>query len=262
MNRPVWKPLAATVLTIALAGCATGRAQRAPTDDRKGPRPYDQVVTAKAVSDSGLFIVHRIDDKLLYEIPPGELARPFLWVARIARAQTGTGYGGQKLNSRVVRWERVGERVLLRNELYEIAADSTDPIYTAVENARLAPVLRSFPIEAFGEGEAPVVDVTKLFTTDVPELSPRQRLRAKKLDEERSLIERALSFPDNVEVEAMLTYEADPDSVPVGGGFDRPTLGTVSVVMHHSMVRLPQDPMEPRLWDNRVGFFSVEQIDY
>lgn len=56
--------------------------------------------------------------------------------------------------------------------MYEIAADSTDPIYTAVQNARLAPVLASFPVKAIGATGAPVVDVTELFTTDIPEFSP------------------------------------------------------------------------------------------
>ena len=255
-------PLLAALLA---AGCAAGRAQQErpsgqATDD--GVKPYDRVVTADAVTDTGLFRIHRIDEKLLYEIPPDALDEPFLWVARIARAQTGTGYGGQKLNSRVVRWERVGDRVLLRNEMYEIVADTTDPIYRAVEGARLAPILASFDVTAEGEGGAPVIDVTKLFTTDIPEFSPKERLGARKLDEERSIVESAKSFPDNVEVEAMLTFEADPDSVPTRGGFFGTTLGTISALMHHSMVRLPEDPMEPRLWDERVGFFSVEQVDY
>lgn len=263
---------AGPALCVALAAllmasaCASGRAQQErPSGQSRddGIEPYGKVVTSKAVTDTGLFLVHRIDETLLYEIPTGELDQPFLWVARIARAQTGTGYGGQKLDSRVVRWERVGDRVLLRNELYEIAADSTDPIYTAVENARLAPVLASFPVKAVGEGNAPVIEVTELFTTDVPEFSPRRRLGAKSLDEDRSIIESARSFPDNVEVQALLTFEADPDSVPgSGGGFFGSTLGTISALMNHSMVRLPADPMQPRLWDERVGFFSVEQVDY
>jgi len=258
-------------LVALLAGCATLGVGRAPSggaagqEDSKSPgvRPYQEVVTAEAVSDSGLFLVHRIGERVLYEVPPAELGRPLLWVATIARAQTGTAYGGQTLRGRVVHWERRGSRVLLRNEMHEIVADTAQPIYRAVEASRFAPVIMSFSVEAFGPDSAPVIDVTKLFTTDVAEFSPRQRLRAKKLDESRSLVERTVSFPRNIETEAMLTFEAEPDSVPVeGGGLNRPVLGTVSVVMHHSMVKLPEDPMESRLWDSRVGFFSIEQIDY
>ena len=38
--------------------------------------------------------------------------------------------------------------------------------------------------------------------------------------------------------------------------------GSATVLLHHSMVRLPDEPMTPRLFDERVGYFSVRQIDY
>jgi hypothetical protein len=139
--------------------------------------------------------------------------------------------------------------------MFEIAADSTLPIYQAVEATRFAPVIRAFPIEAFGPDSAAVVDVTGLFTSDVAEISPKERLEADKLDEDRSLVEGVRSFPDNIEVDALLTFEAE--EVPEDNG-----LGTISVLMHHSMVRLPDEPMRPRLCDDRVGFFSIESVDY
>src|SRR5262245_1817322 len=59
------------------------------------PRPYDQVVTKEAKSDEGVFTVHRIRDRVLYEIPPKELDKEFLWVTQIAKTTLGAGYGGQ-----------------------------------------------------------------------------------------------------------------------------------------------------------------------
>jgi hypothetical protein len=38
--------------------------------------------------------------------------------------------------------------------------------------------------------------------------------------------------------------------------------GSATVVLHHSMVKLPEHPMTPRLFDERVGYFSVRQMDY
>ena len=43
-------------------------------------RPYERVITAEAKSDEGVFTVHRIDEKLYYEIPPSQLNVEFLWV--------------------------------------------------------------------------------------------------------------------------------------------------------------------------------------
>src|SRR2546423_6829710 len=46
-------------------------------------QPYDRVVTKEAKSDEGIFTVHRIKDRLYYEIPKEQLGREFLWVSQI-----------------------------------------------------------------------------------------------------------------------------------------------------------------------------------
>lgn len=227
-------------------------------------KPYDEVVTEEAVTDSGLFVVHRVEEKLYYEIPRSELGRVALWVSRIAKARHGTGYGGLKTASRVVRWEyRPREQaVLLRNVSYEIVADSSEPIYRSVQAASFEPVIASFDVETFGPDSTPVVDVTELFTTDVPEFSPKEMIGANSLDTNRTFLEEVLVFPENIEVRSLMTYRGgddDEDGNPFfGGGPAR----TISLVMHHSMVRLPEEPMRPRLADERVGFFQVQQYDY
>ena len=37
---------------------------------------------------------------------------------------------------------------------------------------------------------------------------------------------------------------------------------TATVVLHHSMVKLPEKPMMPRLFDDRVGYFTTRTMDY
>jgi hypothetical protein len=77
------------------------------------PRPYEQVITKEAKSDTGVFTVHRIRDRVYYEIPASELGKEFLWVSQIARNTLGAGTGGQAVSDRVVKWERLNNRVLL-----------------------------------------------------------------------------------------------------------------------------------------------------
>ena len=120
-------------------------------EDTEGIQPYDEVITDEAVSDEGVFLVHQIDDSYYYEIPESEFGREFLWVARIARTIAGQGYGGQKFDTRVVRWERRGERVFLRNVSYEIVADESLPIAQAVGAANNDTILMAFDIAALGE---------------------------------------------------------------------------------------------------------------
>jgi len=157
----------------------------------------------------------------------------------------------------VVRWERMGNRVLLRSKRYGIVADSSTRVSRAVRLSTVQPVLMSFEVAAFSPRDSNlVIEVTKLFTTDVPELNARRVYRLRRLDSSRSLIASARSFPTNIEVRALQTFEND--SVPGG---DR-GLGTASFEMHYSMVLLPQRPMARRLCDNRVGFFAIRQVDY
>jgi hypothetical protein len=105
-----------------------------------------------------------------------------------------------------------------------------------------------------------VIEVTKLFEKDVPAISGlstrlRDRLKVRRLDDARSFIDFARSYPLNVDVRHTLTFEAaEPPA-------DSHT-GTVSVQMHQTMVLLPEQPMRPRLADPRVGWITVEQIDF
>ncbi len=224
------------------------------------PRPYDQVITRDAKSDEGIFTVHRIRERLFYEIPRKELDKEFLWVTQIAKTTLGAGYGGQALGNRVVRWNRVNNRVFLRSISYDVVANETDPIARAVAAANTETILMAFDVEAIGPDNSVVIDVTRLFTTDVPEFSARTRLGARGMDGQRSYLEKAVSFPENIEVEATHTYTAPTDAgVPGQRGAIR---GTATVVMHFSMVKLPDKPMTPRLFDDRVGYFSVRMLDY
>ncbi|HEY6805977.1 MAG TPA: zinc-dependent metalloprotease [Pyrinomonadaceae bacterium] len=240
------------------------------------PRPYERVITKDAKSDEGVFTVHTIKDKVYYEIPKSELNKEFLWVSQIARTTLGVGYGGQAAGNRVVRWERRGNRIFLRNVDYDVVADPKLPVSRAVQAANNDTIIMAFNIEAFGKDESAVIDVTRLFTTEVTEFSARTRLRARGFDATRSFIEKTKSFPTNIEVEASQTYTSPPDANPgAGGGGGGPQgpprvgmaqgmrAGTnATVVMHYSMVKLPEKPMMPRLFDERVGYFTVRQTDY
>src|SRR6476620_8375075 len=180
-----------------------GRGGRAPEPQI---RPFDRVITKDAKSDDGVFTIHRIKDRLYYEIPKAALGKEFLWVSQIAKTTLGAGYGGQAVGNRVVRWERRGDRILLRSVSYDVVADASTPIARAVKDANYDSILMAFNIEALGKDDAAVIDVTRLFTTDVPEFSGRTRVRARTFDASRSFVERAVSCPENVEVEAIQTY--------------------------------------------------------
>ncbi len=261
-----------TILSVAsallLVGCAPRRAPDAPAPEaaarteEKGLKPYAKVITDDAVSDSGLFLVHRVDEKFYYELPDSLLGRDMLLISRIAQVPSGMGgfmHGGVKVAERVVRWERNGDKILLRVVSYRAVADDTLPVYRSVQVNTFTPIIQAFKIETQSPSDsAPVIEVTDLFTKDVPALSGlsqsmRERYKVRRLDESRTYIDYAHSYPLNVDVRHTMTFEASAPPTAVGA---------ISLQMHQSMVLLPDRPMRRRLADRRVGWFTIEQIDF
>ena len=239
---------------------ASGR--QAPQEP-SAPRPYNQVITAQASTDSGVFIIHRISDKLYYEIPRRMLGREFLLVVNRRGTIRGVGYAGEQIAARAVRWERLGNRVLLRMISYAMRADSSLPVARAVDLSNTAPIIKAFDVAAWSPKDSnAVIEVSSLFTTDVSEFNVRQLgVRVRRFDPSRSFVDRARSFPINVEVTALQTFEVDSLPPAPGAPADR-TLNSMTIPTNFSMVLLPDHPMMPRLCDNRVGFFSVSYEDY
>jgi hypothetical protein len=212
-----------------------------------------------------MFKTHRIGSRLYFEIPRSQLNRDMLLVTRISRTRVNAGYGGQTVGPRrVVRWERRDNRVYFRNISFETVADSTQPIFQAVRNSNTDVIIAAFNVEAYGPDSAAVIDVSRMYVAPPTEMGPGNQYRGNP-DAQRSYIERVLSFPQNVDVEATLTIPAPP--TPAGAAqqqnpFQQAASGTSTIGMYWSMVRLPDRPMMPRLADKRIGFFSLQQLDY
>jgi hypothetical protein len=60
------------------------------------PQPYERVITKDAKSKKGLFTVHQIGERFLYEIPKAELNTQYLWNTQISKTTVGVGYGERK----------------------------------------------------------------------------------------------------------------------------------------------------------------------
>lgn len=222
-------------------------------------RPYAEVVPPSAETRSGLFDVHQVDGRLLFEIPDSLFGRDMMLMSRMARTQAGFSQGGAHMApNMVVRWERRGDRVYLRAISHQTTADDGSTLHIAVENSNFSPILQGLDILAEGSGSS-VIDVTDMYLGDVPAFSlPRQQrssLGVRSYDRGRSWLEWARSFPINVELRLVRTYNADQPPSNARGG-------TLSFEVNHSMILLPEEPMMPRLYDERVGFSSIAQTNY
>ena len=229
-------------------------------DKKKKEKTYSEIIDDSYKTDEGLFKVHSKKDKFLYEISSDLLGKEMLMVTRIAKTANGIGYGGQKINSQVLRWQKKHDKILLRIVSYENVASDTLPISKSVKNSNFEPVLYSFDIKTYNPSDSSVViDVAPLFTTDVKALGfpqyRRKSLKITSLDKKRSFIESIKSFPINIEARSVLTYNSsEPPSLR--------NSQTISLEINNSMLLLPENKMQPRLRDQRVGFFSQSQTDY
>ncbi|MEO0337911.1 MAG: zinc-dependent metalloprotease [Bacteroidota bacterium] len=269
------KRITFTLLSLSLLFSIPGIAQKpdaAKSDTtktekkKKSPfKDYEKVITENANSDDGLFTIHMVDDKLFYEIPNEHLGKEMLWISRIVQLPSGYGGGytnaGSKTQQQVVRWQRKGKKVLLRIVSYNAVADEEDPISQSVLYNNFEPIMYGFDIKAIGpDSNSVVIDATSLFTNDVKAISGlstnnRRIYKVSRLDSKLTMIDTAKSFPINIEVKHTLTYNAsEPPS--------NAQAGNLSMQMNQSMILLPEDKMMPRLFDERVGWFTTSQIDY
>ena len=243
---------------------AGAQSQRPTTPVEAEPKPYDKVITSEFKTQAGLFKVHQHKGKLYFEIPKADLGKELLLVATAVKTPAGVDHAGKEVNDEVVRWTLKENKVHLAQVSHAVVSDPSKPIAAAVANSNQDAILMSFPVEAFAKDGSPVIEVSKLFTSEVGEFSARPILNAQALDASRSFVEQAKAFPGNVLVDAVQTYSipAAPQGRPAVPGMPSqpPKSGTVKVA--YSFVALPDKPMLPRLMDDRVGFFSVRNVDY
>lgn len=267
-----FKKISILLLTIFLVhSCAisiettSSKKSKAPVAEKPKPKkgdlkPYDEIITEDAVSDSGLFTVHKIDADFFYEIPDSLFDKEMLMVTRISKTASGIGFGGGKQNTQVLRWQKNNKKVLLRVVSYEVFAADSLPVYQAVVNSNFEPVLYTFPVETISkDSTATVINVTELFDKDVKALGlpsyRRKQYKVTRLESNKSFIESIKSYPKNIEARHVKTYAAS--NAPSNS-----STGAISIEINNSMILLPENPMKRRYFDERVGWFTRGQVDY
>ena len=231
---------------------------------KKGSQ-YVDYVNKNTKTDKGLFSVHELNNKFYYEIPDTLLNKDLLLVTRLKDIPAGLGGGyvnaGTKINTQVVVWEKFKTKILLKVKSYAAIAKDSLPIYKSVKSNNLEPIIYAFDAKLKNpDSTATLIEVTKFLSTDVKAISGlptslRKRYKVKRLDASRSFINSIKSYPKNIEVVQDFTFDADaPPS--------NKTTNTITIMVNQSMIMLPEQPMIPRLFDKRVGYFTVNTIDY
>ncbi|WP_203969959.1 zinc-dependent metalloprotease [Capnocytophaga stomatis] len=226
------------------------------------PKGFDAVIPKTAKTTQGLFTVHKVNDKYFYQIPDSLLGKEMLMVTRISKTATGIGFGGEEANNQVIRWEKKDKKILVRMVSHSIIASDSLPIYEAVINSNVEPILASFDIKTRGKDSiSSVIEINELFEKDTKPFGLsehyRKQYKVGGLDTKRSFIERVKTFPKNIEVRSIKTYNATEPPARTSR-----IAGIVTVEINNSMILLPENPMKRRYFDERVGWFTTSQTDY
>ncbi len=183
----------------------------------------------------------------------------------------GLDRGALRGGTQIVKFERVGRRVMMVQPNYRFRALTDNPAEArAVTDAFARSILWGFTAEAETDGRV-LVDLTGFLVRDAVNAGQSMRPGTYRLDQSRSSIymEMTDAFPTNTELEVELTFTRQPGGGGGGGGGALEGVGSVAasgeaatIRLHHSFVALPDDGYETRAYDPRAGFGSVTFQDY
>lgn len=246
--------------------CATSQQTTSPPSqgDTKSSNGYSSIITDKAHSSEGVLEVHFVGEKVYYEIPDSLLNRDFLMVSRVAAVPSnffGFVSSGSKTAEQVISFEKVRDKVHIRQRSYSSVAPDSLPIARSVMANNYEPIIATFDVKAIGpDSSSTVIEVNSFFESDVQAISGlptylRNMYQFRRFDASRSYIDTVRTFPQNVEARHVMTYEVlNPPSGQ--------NTNTLSLLMNQSMILLPKEPMRPRHFDYRVGWFTINQLDF
>ena len=212
------------------------------------------------------FYYEESTDKIYLEVE--KLNKEFLYINSLASGVGSNDIGldrGQLGNERLVYFKKAGNKLLLIQPNLKYRANTNNALERkSIEQAFAKSVLFGFKILSKKEGKY-IVDFTPFLMEDTHGVANRLKRKKEgtyKLDASKSALdlERTKAFSKNVEFEALLTYKGKPTGRNLRGV--TPTASLVSVVQHHSFIKLPDSKYKPRVFDTRSGAISMSYLDY
>jgi len=229
---------------------------------------YSQSITENFKTYNGFFNFYYDDssDKIYLEI--SDLDKEFLYISSLSSGLGSNDIGldrGQLGNERLVKFSKYGDKILLIQPNLRYRAVSENKLEKrSVEQAFAKSVIYGFKIAEQKDNKY-IVDFTSFLMEDRHGVAKRlknSKQGSYKVDKGKSAIEleRTKAFPENVEFEALLTFSGDAKGRLVSSVSPDPD--RISVIQHHSFIKLPDGNYNPREFDVRSGAISISFMDY
>ena len=253
---------------LAICTIAVAQPGRKPAEEPKNDKPEEKKVELK-VTPGMVGVAHNEND-WYFDVPDSLLGRRMLAVTRFVSITAGAGqYGGEEVNEKMIYWEKASNgNLLLRADVLSIQADEDQAIRKAVDISSENPIVASFKPEKDAPEGVTRIKANSLFEGDLQvfSLSPgdKRSFNLGGVKADASFINSIRTYPINTEVTVTKTfnYNAPTGGGPAAGGQQARNLpagreaGTVTMVLNTSIVLLPEEPMQQRWFDPRVGFFA------
>ena len=225
-------------------------------------KTIDSLTVDMKISEGLITTYSNEKNDLFFEISKNLLGKELLVVTRFAQLPANySGYlnAGSKTAEHVVQFEKNGTKILLKEVSYTNIAEDEDPISVSVKENNFKPILGAFEIKN-SEKDKYLIDITSYFMSDSPGFNiirsyEKTNYKIGSVDKKRSFIDSARSFPQNTEILHTLTFSA-------GKAPRENRTNTFSFQINHSIIALPENPMKIRYEDERVGWFTIEKINY
>jgi hypothetical protein len=241
--------------------------QKLKQPTQRGPepkyKPWGKVVTSEHKKSEGLLTIYTKQEEMLLEISTDQLDKPFL--AALSLSQ-GIGsnfvYGGLPIDDIMFDFHRDIDHVQLRRLSTNFRADGNEPLQRALALTFSESILESFPIKA-EKGDKVVIDVRDFFLSDTAGMSMwlgatlNQPVRP---DGKKAYVASFKNYPTNTEIDTRLTYS--PSRVESLNLPNVPDARNIQIGVAWSIIQLPEDPMMPRIADDRVGYFTTTFKDF
>ncbi|WP_195663866.1 zinc-dependent metalloprotease [Bacteroides congonensis] len=226
-------------------------------DTVKKETAYEKLLKDGGSECEGMFTVRHIKDDWYFEVPDSMLGQLLLVVTRFKAVPQGFKMlSGEEVNRSVVYWEQHNDKTLfLREYVQSQFARPGDKIAESLKESTVDPVIGKFDIIGRNpETQAQLVNMSKFLLSDNKTCGftsgDRSILGIGSLAQDRTFMDTIKTYPINVEVVTLRTYNITSGKLPAAA------TGSVTVKLNTSMVMLPKEPMQPRLADERVGFFQ------
>ena len=225
--------------------------------------PYHKVVKEGGSVREGLFTVRHIKDDWYLEVPDDLLGRMLLCVTRFTSVpQDFKMFGGEEVNRSAVYLEQYNDKTLfLREYVQSSYAKSGDRIAISLKQATVDPIVCKFDIIGRNpETKDMLINVTKWLMSDnkVTSFSANDRttLGIGGVMADRTFIDSIKTYPINMEIQTLRTYAMNAGRTPAS------KTGAATLSLNTSIVLLPEEPMQPRYFDDRVGYFNNKITEF